>query len=353
MKGLIVLEGPDAAGKTTLGKKIAEMTGGTYLHATYRFRARMFTYQTALLYKAIRLSDHQVVVIDRLWPSETIYADVFRGGSRWPLGGRYLDRLLQKHAALHVLCLPPDVETAVRRHRANLDDNHAYDDERFAEVVRRYLDFGYGAQDDRRTMYEKYDSLTDYYALNGGILSRGDWVNYCIDTYGHDMEGYVQFLLDELAGLRAEQPDWLLDPHHFNWLGYHGDTTYNGQPKILFLGEKVNQKSRVVAWPFYDYGNSSLFLTKVIHDLRLDERQCCFMNAYDHFDREAFMKGAGIDCYSFTIVPLGRIAANFMDLRLRPGPSAYHPQFAKRFGLREDFMAQIRHVIADKEKVSA
>ena len=351
MRGLIVLEGPDAAGKTTLGKRIAERTGGIYLHATYRFRDKMFTYQTALLHKAIRMSDHHVVVLDRLWPSETIYADVFRNGSRWPLGGRYLDRLLQKHAALHVLCLPPDVETAVQRHKANLDDRHAYDDERFAEVVKRYFDFGWGAEPERRHLYLKNESLTDFYSLRGGVMERQDWMEYCIDVQGKELDYYIDCLLDELAELRAGQPQFLLDPNNFNWLGYHGNGFIGDKPKILFLGEKVNQKARLVSWPFYEYGNSSLFLTEAVHQLGLDETECCYMNAYTANDHEAWLAGAGVNCYNMTIVPLGQIAKNFMTLRGREAPGAYHPAYAKRFNLRPEFIAQVNYAIQAREPV--
>ena len=46
MRGLVILEGPDACGKTTLAEKMVELWGGKYIHLTYvKGRKAMFECQ--------------------------------------------------------------------------------------------------------------------------------------------------------------------------------------------------------------------------------------------------------------------------------------------------------------------
>ena len=39
---IIVLEGPDGSGKTTLARHLVELLGAEYLHLTYRWPTKMF-----------------------------------------------------------------------------------------------------------------------------------------------------------------------------------------------------------------------------------------------------------------------------------------------------------------------
>ena len=53
-KGIIVLDGPDACGKTTLAKDIETVCNRfeipfQYQHAEYRFKERIFNYHEAIL----------------------------------------------------------------------------------------------------------------------------------------------------------------------------------------------------------------------------------------------------------------------------------------------------------------
>ena len=76
--GIIVLDGPDGAGKTTLAKYLQGHYGAKYIDMTYRWKKNQFEYHTAAIHHAIQLSQKQLVVIDRWWMSENIYADVYR-----------------------------------------------------------------------------------------------------------------------------------------------------------------------------------------------------------------------------------------------------------------------------------
>jgi len=75
---IIILEGGDATGKTTLAKEI----GGHYIHATYNkdLAGYMVKYHLDLLEAAVILSESSQVVIDRWRMSEVVYGNVFRDG---------------------------------------------------------------------------------------------------------------------------------------------------------------------------------------------------------------------------------------------------------------------------------
>src|SRR5574338_882661 len=102
---IIILEGADCSGKTTLAKKIADLCCGHYMHLTYRWPNKMFEYHLAAVHRAITLSKKMPVIIDRLRASEMIYAEVYRGGSPGPYLGRCLDRILLRYGAFYVGCI--------------------------------------------------------------------------------------------------------------------------------------------------------------------------------------------------------------------------------------------------------
>ena len=107
MKGLIIVDGCDGTGKTTLAQAICNRYNGVYMHNTYRWKDKMYLYHTAALHRALKLSKTRLVVIDRLWMSEAIYAEVYRGGSPWPHMGRMIDRIVRKHAGMYIIGLSP------------------------------------------------------------------------------------------------------------------------------------------------------------------------------------------------------------------------------------------------------
>lgn len=105
---LVIFEGPDCSGKTTVARRMAKHLDAVNIHHTSYNGVHgdplMERYATSM-----GLSVHVPVVLDRCWLSEVPYGQVFRGG---------LDRLgpdrvqsLEKWAnylgAKVVLCLPP------------------------------------------------------------------------------------------------------------------------------------------------------------------------------------------------------------------------------------------------------
>jgi hypothetical protein len=105
---IIVIEGPDGVGKTTLSQALCKYIDAKYVHLTYRFKDRMHLYHGAALSYALKVSKRQPVVIDRWWPTEVAYANAYRGGTKWPLLHRQLERAALRHGVSYVFCLPKD-----------------------------------------------------------------------------------------------------------------------------------------------------------------------------------------------------------------------------------------------------
>lgn len=103
---IVVLEGPDMSGKTTLADTIVNRFGARRIHATYRFKDKMDLYHRAVFERALKMAKDTPVVIDRWWPSEVVYARAFRGRSPWPRNPRHFDRMGREVGAQYVFCLP-------------------------------------------------------------------------------------------------------------------------------------------------------------------------------------------------------------------------------------------------------
>lgn len=80
-KGLIViLEGPDGVGKSTLANAIADTTKGSVLHPYFDKSWDMYEYHRAMFACALMLCSFRPMVLDRWAVSEYVYAKVFRDG---------------------------------------------------------------------------------------------------------------------------------------------------------------------------------------------------------------------------------------------------------------------------------
>ena len=105
---IFVFEGPDGAGKTTLAKHLAKVLGGKYMHLTYRFKDKMHLYHGAAIRQAARYAQHQPVIIDRWWPSEILYAECYRGGSKFIKHFFMLEHQATMMGVTYVWCIPED-----------------------------------------------------------------------------------------------------------------------------------------------------------------------------------------------------------------------------------------------------
>lgn len=103
---IIVLEGPDGVGKSSLGLALTKYLGAKYLHLTYRFRDKMDLYHYAAIRCCAHWAQNQPVILDRWWVSEILYAEAYRGGSPFIKRHFLLEHIANKIGLTYVVCLP-------------------------------------------------------------------------------------------------------------------------------------------------------------------------------------------------------------------------------------------------------
>lgn len=112
MSIVTILEGPDGAGKTTLGERLLSrvrrdgLRADAVNHGPYAGEERIFNHYAESL---VDMCDVGHRLLDRSWIAEPIYGRAFRGGAnRISVGQRrMLERLAFGHQAVIVLALPP------------------------------------------------------------------------------------------------------------------------------------------------------------------------------------------------------------------------------------------------------
>lgn len=149
MKRLIIVEGPDCSGKTTLAKQIAVSLNYQYVHLSghWSFHACMEKYHevvTADIEWTIK-NTRCGVVLDRCWISELIYAPVTRPSLVGHFDTRKFQQWIKSLGGIYILCMDSDV---VRRHELEKDSDHPYDLETFHKVVHGYSNFMASVADD-------------------------------------------------------------------------------------------------------------------------------------------------------------------------------------------------------------
>jgi hypothetical protein len=284
-------------------------------------------YHTAALHRALKLAKTRLVVIDRLWMSEAIYAEVYRGGSSWPHMGRMIDRIVRKHAGLYILTLSPEGHKE-RFDKLKTEREEMYDN---VEAVRiRYDELFHGG-------FAMHDRDYAQQLSVHGMKDRHDVLGYRLDVEGTDIPQFLSFVEAALMERQMSQYEPALHLHTKNFAGHLGDAD------TIIVGDQTNSKMRALEWPWYDIGNSSLFLSECLHDLHFDETRAVYINANsgngglyigDCLRHSPYMK----------LVVLGQLAFDTVKhLRMdRTAVRCMHPSAAKRFNKRDEFMQELK-----------
>lgn len=344
-KGIIVLEGADASGKSTLASIFKEQYGAEIIHCTWtpEIGTRMWDYQSHQLFNAITLSHHGLVVIDRLWPSESIYGDVLRDGTPWPVMGRMMDRVLMKHAAVYVICTTreEDFDKAVERHLAKNDDPvNSHDAENHKYLMERYNWLYFGQKIDDPGVDYAYQLMN-----NGGGRWRLNWTKYCIEGEGQAPNAYAYTVISLLEDYRRTQYQPALSPFDHNILGHVKKAKY------LMIGERVNNReSNPWNWPFYAYRNSSLFLSECLAEMNFNEDYAMWINLWNpdgtynkHLEPLVVEHGLMPVAMGINVLDMLVKRYNFHTHRTVP-----HPQHPLRFGGSEAksmFISKLKEVL--------
>lgn len=144
---MIIVEGADNVGKTTLVNQLREMDSQLKLVKRKHYRSDRSetvgsSYINALLPADGNFEEHGYSIADRMMASECIYGELFRGGCRMTLGQHLvIRRILDLYHALIVFCDAPDnVIQQSWKQRDQLYDNPIVVASAYRQSIRNVFD---------------------------------------------------------------------------------------------------------------------------------------------------------------------------------------------------------------------
>lgn len=171
---IIVFEGPDGVGKTSLAQALQEYLGARYIHLTYRWKKKMDLYHYAAIRNCAHLAQHQPVILDRWWISEIMYAEAYRGGSPFIKRHFLLEHIANNIGLTYVMCLPENRQQYLD-HYMNVKQGRSEAElardppEGVEKVYDLYMDF-YKTYLGLKENVMRYDLFKNY---NNNAVSRG------------------------------------------------------------------------------------------------------------------------------------------------------------------------------------
>jgi len=294
---MIIIEGPDRSGKTTLCQQFQKW-GYAYAHEGVPADK-----QELLQHYALQVTRAQrKTVFDRLNLGEHVYGPIMRGVDLLEgyQGLKLMNRLFTGQGCLVVICLP-EYETCLKHWRRNKEHEYVQSEEQFAQIYDRYQELAFELTETRATKF-----------------------NYTIFDYEKDDPLHLLHLHSELK------------PSYRNVIG-------NQSPMFLFVGEVANHAE--LDLPFFSVGGSSRFLNDALEDAGYSEHEIAFVNALtlDHQIlkklelREMLMKPR--------IIALGNVAAAVLKgAHMHANITIGHPAYWKRFrsGERDEYVQELK-----------
>lgn len=281
---VVIIEGPDGAGKTLLARKLATRR---YLHQG--------PYAGDPLEQSLTLLEQfkERVVLDRFHLGEQVYGPIFRGKDALGAAGRrMLERYLLSRRTLVVVALPP-FDTAYK----NWKDRKSLGGEMFA------------------------DHYGDVYAGFRNLKTQLPTI-----TYDYTRDTQESFALKYINQL----------PKNLN----HGPGVGSFREGVtLIVGEQCADPTDPLAFPFIGRGGCSEWLAERLEEADVDEKNLYWINAVQNDGR--WTDVGFIDRLKpARIFLLGQVAKEWWKPLGQPGDVVRyfpHPQSHKRFKHHEPY----------------
>ena len=187
--GIIIFDGPDGVGKTTLINHIKKMYNNSY-YMHLRVHKNMKLWHTASARLAIKKRlEGKLVLLDRHWPSEQCYSYIYRSGPSY--NPKEIYQTLQNQGTLYVWCIPEDTQKVKENHRINRVKRHEeYFD--IDSVVNYYYQHWFGKP--KRTNF-----LSDLSPLR----ERENFIRYDMFKDGHKLDEFTDKIIERSMMLQV------------------------------------------------------------------------------------------------------------------------------------------------------
>ena len=338
MSGIIILEGPDGTGKTTLAQRLVRSHDAVYIHHGYHGTADWGVRHLASLRGAARLAaTGRLVVIDRLWMSGDVYGTIYR--DRSDVGrrrSRMLHRIALTHAAVTVLCMPENAQDAIKDHSLlNERRPEMYSD--ISKVVRFYAEIRDGGR--------RWKRATCYADLLTG--RDRSWLKTCVSyDWRREQSRFKYFIRDltlKARDLRGSQYQAARSqPNGVNVAGHLALASY------LMVGEALAPDTGLLRYPFVKFvemskGCSGWFADQLTKDKVLEDH-LLWTNATIARASEWHLSDLLSLRPDLRVVALGRVAERAVQrLGVLPVLTLNHPQYQKRFHYHElDYLTALK-----------
>ena len=292
-KRLIIFEGPDGGGKTTAIEQLKKRFTDAHVvhHGPYSYVKHDLPrlYQESMMPAVL---GHRLTILDRSWLSERPYGVAYRNGVDriGRVNQRHLERLALRCNAVVVLCLPP-WETVKANYLKRRSEEYLKNEHQLASV------------------YEQYERLSEIADLP-------------VMSYDYTTGAGLQLMMQE-SDARC----------HSLEMNSGGSLA----AKILLVGDAFGNKrdgDPLGQWPFSSFHKMgcSRWLTEQLIDQGIRENELCWVNA-----SELTPTNVSDIVMGKHVIALGTKAADRLDALHVGYASVNHPQFHKRFHLREDY----------------
>lgn len=181
---LIILEGPDAAGKTTLARHLARSMSGCVFRCTWTssLNIAMADYQQNVLDNA-RWSIRELctpVILDRHWPSEWVYGQVFRSITRGQISWMMtFAEQIRDMGGVYIFC-SDETKIQKERHQKCINPEHPYKDEDYTRICGLYFEW-----------WRRLSTVVPIYRYS--VVSHGDRMDQYLHDFLSDTESRSYF----------------------------------------------------------------------------------------------------------------------------------------------------------------